>query len=311
MNQQTQVRRDLAEFRAELRGSAHDHQAWLQCRTLRCLVDITFDLSVIALAIAACARLGLWLAPLALLVIGNRQRSLGNILHDGSHGNLSRRRWINDLILRVLLAPLLFASLTKYRRDHARHHARLGDADGDPDFIRPIQGECRFARLEKLVLDRRAWWTSFAADLGARDTGAGAWVTITGWWLALGTLIGQTVGWPTLILFASLWLLARATVFHLITCFRELCDHQGLTPGGIYSYTRDIVATGWRSWLFHPRNDGLHLTHHLLPGVPYHQLRVAQRAVRTFPSYQTRARLHADYAFARPAAAVPTLVTAG
>ena len=55
MNQQTQVCRDLAEFRAELRGSALAPQTWLQCRTLRCVIDIGFDLSVIALAIAACA----------------------------------------------------------------------------------------------------------------------------------------------------------------------------------------------------------------------------------------------------------------
>jgi fatty acid desaturase len=68
---------------------------------LRSLGDIACDIGVVGLAVWA-AKISLWLTPLAVLLIGNRQRSLGNILHDGSHGSLHPSRGVNDLILRVL-----------------------------------------------------------------------------------------------------------------------------------------------------------------------------------------------------------------
>ena len=81
-----------------------------------------------------------WAAPIALLVLGNRQRALGNILHDAAHRNLTRKRLLNDLVTRALIAPLLFASLSHYRELHFRHHLDLGAQDADPDLI-PIPAE--------------------------------------------------------------------------------------------------------------------------------------------------------------------------
>ena len=52
----------------------------------------------------------------------------------------------------------------------------------------------------------------------------------------------------------ALWLAARATAFHVITTFREMCDHHGLSPGGVFCFTRDIKSAGLWSVLFHPRN---------------------------------------------------------
>jgi fatty acid desaturase len=40
------------------------------------------------------------LAPLAVVLIANRQRALGNILHDAGHRNLWRDRRRNDLVAR-------------------------------------------------------------------------------------------------------------------------------------------------------------------------------------------------------------------
>ena len=87
----------------------------------------------------------------------------------------------------------------------------------------------------------------------------------------------------------ALWLLSRATAFHAITMFREMCDHVGLAPGGIFSFTRDMTCRGpWR-WLLHPRNNGFHLTHHLCPAVPYYLLPQAQKLFVQTPSYRKRA----------------------
>lgn len=101
----------------------------------------------------------------------------------------------------------------------------------------------------------------------------------------------------------ALWLAARATAFHVITTFREMCDHHGLSPGGVFCFTRDIKAAGLWSVLFHPRNNAYHLTHHLLPAVPYYRLPEAQRVFSTLPEYQERGRV-CDAYFAGPAQAV-------
>jgi fatty acid desaturase len=82
-----------------------------------------------------------------------------------------------------------------------------------------------------------------------------------------------------------------------------MCDHHGLSPGGVFSFTRDIKAAGLWSVLFHPRNNAYHLTHHLLPAIPYYRLPEAQRVFSTLPEYRERAEV-CDAYFAGPAQAV-------
>jgi fatty acid desaturase len=299
MYTRAQVRRDLTVFHTELQQSGVQCHTLLQPSALRVLADVAFDVAAIALVTAACLAFGFWLVPLAVLLIGNRQRSLGNILHDGSHGALHRCRAVNDAMLRLLLAPGLFVCATRYRAEHFRHHAQLGDPVGDPDYIAPLEEASTWStRLARLAFDARTWWGSLAGDLGRRDVAATAKVAIAAWWAALASGVACLAGIEATLAFVTLWLLARASAFHLITCYREICDHHGLVPGGICSYTRDIVANGPRTWLVHPRNNGLHLTHHLLPAVPYHRLRAAQELFCTLKHYRTHALVHTDYRFA-------------
>ena len=291
------VRNDLRCLQDELRGCGDAYTRLLRVDVCRPLLDIAFDATVIALAVLACAHISAWLSPLAVLFIGNRQRSLGNILHDGSHGNLHRSRELNDLILRVLLAPLLFLSVAKYRSDHARHHALLGDPDGDPDMMQRDARRSWVSHYLHYVLDRRSWWSSLAAHLGRQTTSLSARLTIVAWWLGLDCAIGAVAGPRFLGLLMLLWLLARATSFHLITTFREMADHFGLEPGGVCSFTRDVVVSRRWAWLVHPRNNGLHLTHHLQPSVPYYRLHQAQRMLCLMPTYRARAHVRSSYVF--------------
>ena len=91
--------------------------------------------------------------------------------------------------------------------------------------------------------------------------------------------------------FVALWLVARATLFHLITTYREMCDHFGLRPGGIFSFTRDMACHSLWRYVIHPRNNGYHLTHHLLPAVPYYRLPQAHRLFRQMPVYRARGQV--------------------
>lgn len=293
------VRSDVLCLRADLREYGSDAEL-LRTSVSKPLFDIAFDYAVVAAATLSCAWISLWLCPLAVLLIGNRQRSLGNILHDGSHGNLHRWRELNDVIVRVLLAPLLFVSLTKYRSDHARHHARLGEPGGDPDLLQPPERAPHgwLGHYGSNVFKLSSWWGSTAGHLGQRGASSGSRLTILAWWVAMASIVGVMGGLAVLVAFLVLWLLARATTFHLITTFREMCDHFGLQPGGVCSFTRDVVVTShaW-SWFLHPRNNGLHLTHHLLPSVPYYRLPAAQRVLRSLPTYQMHATIRSSYFF--------------
>jgi fatty acid desaturase len=107
----------------------------LTASTWRSAIDITFDWAVIAIATWTAYRVGNWATLPAIVVIGNRQRALGNLLHESSHQNLSPHSRINDMMAQLLLAAPLFVNLTLYRRQHARHHAWLGQPSHDPDFI--------------------------------------------------------------------------------------------------------------------------------------------------------------------------------
>lgn len=304
MATRSQVLSDIALLRQSLRRAGNPHLPLLKLQGWRPAWDVTVDITAIVAALLLPLQEP-WAAPFALLVLGNRQRALGNILHDAAHRNLTRNRVLNDLVTRALIAPLLFVSLSQYRELHFRHHLDLGGQNADPDLI-PIPAQ----KARSWVVAVAANTLSLRAILGSTfghllDPGAPAAgrLYILGWWAALlGGLVLASGPGPTAAMLA-LWLAGRATAFHVITTFREMCDHHGLSPGGVFSFTRDIRAAGLWSVLFHPRNNAYHLTHHLLPAIPYYRLPEAQRVFSTLPEYQERARV-CDAYFAGPTQAV-------
>ena len=293
------ISEDLITFRIELQEQREPYQSLLKLNVWRPLCDVIVDWSTILLAVTAVVLVSWWLAPMAVLVIANRQRALGNILHDAGHRNLHRAGMINDSIAHLLVAPLVFASLASYRDAHFKHHLHLGDRERDPDYLpspehRVVGWMENYARN---VFSAPAWWGSLVGHLGSGDIRAISRLYIVGWWLVMGWLMAVLAGADFLAAFALLWMAARATIFHLITMFREMCDHFGLQSGGVVSFTRDIVRHGVWYDLVHPRNNGYHLTHHLLPAVPYYRLPEAQRMFSRTPLYRARGQAFSSYAF--------------
>jgi fatty acid desaturase len=299
-----QVLSDIALLRQSLRRAGNPHLPLLKLQGWRPAVDVAVDLAAIVAALLLALQEP-WAWPIALLVLGNRQRALGNILHDAAHRNLTRSRLLNDLVTRALIAPLLFVSLSHYRELHFRHHLDLGGQGADPDLI-PIPAQ----KARSWVADVAANTLSLRAILGSTfghllepAAPLAGRLYIVGWWAWLLGVLVLTVGPELAAAVLALWLAARATAFHVITTFREMCDHHGLSPGGVFSFTRDIKAVGTWSVLFHPRNNAYHLTHHLLPAIPYYRLPDAQRIFSTLPEYRHRAQV-CDAYFAGPAQAV-------
>jgi fatty acid desaturase len=282
---------DLTELRTQLRDRVGQRHDLLRTELARPLIDIAADWCVVLACVSMVTAGNLWWIPLALVLIGNRQRALGNILHDAGHRNLSRDAQANDRVANVLVAPFLFSSLSHYRAMHFAHHLALGDPQRDPDFLPIPAAPARHwvLRFAKALFSARAWFGSVGGHLVDRAVPLASKTLILACWVILLCGLGLVAGRDFLVAFVALWFGARATVFHVITTFREMCDHVGLEPGGIFSFTRDVTTRGFWRWVIHPRNNGYHLTHHLCPSVPYFRLPEAHRLFRQLPAYRDRA----------------------
>ncbi|PTB19057.1 fatty acid desaturase [Trinickia symbiotica] len=264
---------------------------------LRVSIDIFFDWLCVALAMLCLHRFGWWSAPVTVVWIGNRQRALGNLLHDAAHRNLARSFQLNDSLARLFIAPALFNSLALYRELHARHHAWLGDPKRDPDYI-ALHREPGYAWWQpycRALVMPAAWLSSLFGHLHLLRLSFTKWFGIVAWWTLLLGVMSLVLGLHAATFFLGAWMLARATVFHLITTFRELCDHFGLLPGGIFNYTRDVSSRSLWRWIIHPHNNGYHLTHHLMPSIPYHRLANAQRKLLELPAFVGLAKVCHTY----------------
>ncbi|QNB17484.1 fatty acid desaturase [Paraburkholderia tropica] len=264
--------------------------------TWRAVSDIAVDWMIIALSVLVVYRLGWAIAPIALVTIGNRQRALGNLLHEASHGNLSQNRRINDSLAHLLLAPPLLNSLTVYRELHARHHAWLGDVQRDPDLLPPLahEGDSWLRVYTRYLVKFPILRGSIMGHLTNGHCRRRQQLYIAAWWTVTTSplfVVNAHLG----TIFLALWLGARITVFHAITTFREMTDHYGLKPGGIFSSTREIPDNGVSSTLIHPHHNGYHLTHHLFPAVPYHQLPALHAQLMSLPVFNEHAIVCPSY----------------
>jgi len=288
---------DLRTFRVELRSAGGtEYLTLLQLSVWRPIFDIAVDGFVIAFSVALVMKFGWFFAPCAVLVIANRQRSLGNILHDAGHRNLHRSGWVNDTLAVALVAPLIFADLRAYRDAHFRHHLRLG-SDTDPDKLTRQPIDSWLKHYGTYLLAAPLWWESAIGHLKNARVSALRKLYILGWWAIVSFMLGNLFGLNFLATFLALWMLSRTTAFHAITIFREMCDHYGLVEGGVFSYTRDIVKKSIWCYLVHPRNNGYHLTHHLLPAVPYYRLQQAQQLFSMTPTYREQCNVCDSYVF--------------
>jgi fatty acid desaturase len=255
----------------------HERNVWRTSRAI--LWDWTLIVASLWLANAST-----WLLVPGLLVIGNRQRALVVLTHDASHRLLARRPRVNDTIARLFLCWPMFISLAHYRKLHVEHHRHLGDPKKDTDYLHDEQLARRgwWALYERQLLGLRNLRTALLGQLPKAQLPERASI-LTLWGGVLGVMYAILGGAPLLSVL-SLWLAARVLVYHPIISFVIISDHVGLSPGTVMGFTRNHPA-GVRSWLLHPHANGWHLTHHLLPGVPCHNLECAHVLLMNWPEY--------------------------
>jgi len=286
---------------AQMWRYARDHHLAGQIKALhrpsvwRHLAVAFADWATIFAAFALVHEISIAFLPLTLLVIGNRQRALGNLMHDAAHGSTGGDRRRADLIARLVLFLPMFNSIRLYRRDHFAHHRSLGTPGLDVDLIH---------REEDMGLPwPLLWWRQIANEqnwksscLGHLRRGSRHEIAeIAACWTLILLAIAATTSPRTAGEFVLIWLLARASVFHAITMFREISDHVGMHPGGVMGFSRNVTSHGILAALIHPHHNGYHLAHHLNPAMPYYALPRAHALLLGWPDYA--AAQHCDRYF--------------
>ncbi|WP_338864392.1 fatty acid desaturase family protein [Myxococcus stipitatus] len=276
---------ELREFLAA-QGQEDALEELQSAKPVRALLEIGETWALIFGAWALCMYVS-WLGlPLALLIIGSRQRALGNRLHDAAHGNIFLGRSLNQRVGALLCGLPLFEDFELYRVDHLKHHAFLGHPEKDPDYLSVPSREGRRHTAWSLyvfyVRDARLWRASLFATL-LRAPAAHRWRVALWWAVLLGALALLAGAWGALS-FALLWLVSKMTVYHLIKIFAEISDHIGLPPGTVLGYTRNHPSNVL-SFFLHPHQDNYHVTHHLFPRVPLVNLSRMHQLLLPAPAY--------------------------
>jgi len=227
-----------------------------------------------------------WWLPVALLVIGSRQRALVVLTHDASHFLLAKNRKANDVIANLFLCFPMLKSLKYYRAVHLPHHAYLGDDDRDTDKLHDPEAMKNgwLAVYLKYLLSYDLWLANeLKQTFGKISLRHKCYLAL--WWGAVLSGLTVTAGGQYAASFLVLWGLARAIGYHVITTFIIISDHHGLLPGTLVGYTRNHPTTGFLRWFIHPHNNGLHLAHHLAPSVPFYNLKNAHRLLNGWAKY--------------------------
>ncbi|MFF9322030.1 fatty acid desaturase [Streptomyces sp. NPDC014735] len=265
----------------------------------------TRDLLLVIGSVLLCSGVSWWLYPLALVVIGSRQRAFSNLLHESAHNILTADRRLNLLLGTVLTAYPIFQLHYAYKRSHvAEHHPHLGNPDRDPDLryfierkvyqrqskkrlwwslvVLPLLGSSTWSYLRYLVrnrfggqhADEPAGGSAGSAARGRRERRdrvvfALFWAVVVGASVAMGW-------WHLIILF---WLIPYLTIFQILGWYIELSEHTPLVRDSNISLfmTRNRMSRGLELFLTGTYADHRHLDHHLDPRTPYWNLERARR----------------------------------
>jgi len=223
----------------------------------------------------------------AVLINGSRQKGIENLMHEGTHFNLSPSRRLNDRLALLLGGVWLAPGWTpeSERKAHVGgHHENFGNPEMDAEFFTyqriglgrlPSISRARSLHLLVLAFMRTTWWRIHSDARGLTPLKV---IVILAVWtlLALG---GLAV--PILLY----WYLPYFVVYLPMRFLAEASEHMALGLGSEFATTRNKI--GWfQRFVMHPHGDGYHLAHHMYPRIPHQHLARAHRLLMRDPIYR-------------------------
>jgi fatty acid desaturase len=220
-------------------------------------------------------------------VIGSRQKGLENIMHEGTHLNLSPDPVGNDRIALLCVGMWMTPGWTPAleRPGHlGAHHENFGNRERDFEFFGYQKLGLGQLPLRSL---RHSSWILFYTFL--RTT----WWRIHGILHSFGLVQALVIAaGVTILLLTGLfvpvliyWLVPYVFIYMPMRFVAEVSEHMALGYSSEFETTRNKL--GWfQEYVMHPHGDGYHLVHHLYPRIPHQNLARAHRLLLQDPVYQ-------------------------
>lgn len=262
----------------------------------RALADIALCWAFILAAISLVAiRPSWWTVLIAIPVIGNRYYGLFLIGHDGMHRrlfpNIKRNDFWTDLLI---LAPI--GAITRINnRNHMLHHRHLATPE-DPDrhkhgcfnkavrvelltFLSGVIGVWVSAKAVFVTRGRTAQRYQDAKSTSGNYTFRD-FALLCGWFVVLAGGLTWIVGWWA---YPLLWLFPGYIFMFLGDNFRSFAEHSHPEGDAIADQHRLItyLSNPIERMLVAPMNMNYHTAHHLWPSIPYYNLPLADREIRS------------------------------
>lgn len=262
----------------------------------RAVLGVCADYFVIGCAIAG-AQFSHWLYPVALVLIGSRQRALASLLHEACHKTLARNRMLNNGIGLWLAGVPIFQSFDAYVKSHVvMHHLHLGESGLDPDYINyeenglfKVRDRLHFVikfYLKTVLLFNVLKYLKYLLKnrLGAITKSKRELAALFLMQIAIFSILFITTGPFGYLMY---WLVPFLTTFQIIGWFSEISEHYPM----IKTATINLEVTRNRFPSFAERcfigmhGDNYHLVHHLFAGIPFWNLRRAHQILLSDPAY--------------------------
>ena len=233
-----------------------------------------FIAAMLALTWLAWSSESIALQWLSYVAIGYLWMSIVTFMHDGLHGTLFVRKWLNWVFGVLAMTPLL-VSYVAFKEDHLEHH-RYNRSPQDPDaftmgkrgfldfvlfyayaLIGAVLSLVHFNLLYPIQKFNAKSWTIWAVEMVIRI--AFVWGLVT--WASANGVLAKTL---------EVWLIPFA-FFSLFNSARFIAEHYG-TPWNVgqLAGTRTIVSNPLHSYFWN--NINWHIGHHLYPSVPWYNL---------------------------------------
>jgi fatty acid desaturase len=248
-----------------------------------CLLALLEDYGAIALSAIATCCISWYFYPLAVLIIGSRQRALATLLHEAAHRTLAKNKDLNQIVGTFCSGYLILQAMGSYRESHVRfHHGHFGDRNLDPDYKYAIQEGLYDETLspQKFALRNIAFpllLTKVPSYLYSliehRLFDQRNRKEIAGMIIYLGILasIFINLGWGQYILL--FWFVPYLTTFQIIGWFIEMGEHYPLMNNTVNLYMTRNRHGHWLEKAFTGmHNESYHLIHHLHPTIPFWQM---------------------------------------
>ncbi len=238
---------------------------------------------------------------LAVMITGSRQLGISILMHDAAHGALHPNPKINDFLGHWFCAAPVGASLASYRHYHLGHHKYVQQTE-DPDLalaahfpvstaslrrkiIRDLTGQTflrqRLAGLALLRIEKadnsnsHEEATAKQAEILSSRTALRDHIIANS--VILLILITAGYWW----LYPSIWLVALATWFMLVTRIRNIAEHACIPDSeDPLAHARTTHASWWERLLIAPYWVHYHSEHHAFMHLPCYRLPVAHTMMK-------------------------------